>query len=77
MAINCIHCGDEIDIGHYKDDDEREYPLDTSTKGEVHVVTAFRQRFRESGGLGRLHIKCFEEVFDVDVAIPDWAETDD
>lgn len=72
MAIECVHCGDEIDIGHYKDDDEMEDDWDTFEDGEIHVTTTFRQGFREGGGTGRIHIECFEEVFGFEVSPPAW-----
>lgn len=75
MAIQCIECGGNIDTGNYKDD-EREHELDTSRQGELHITVAVRQRFRQTGGIGRLHIDCFERVFDVDVDRPEWVEDD-
>lgn len=74
MTINCIDCGEPIDIGRYKDDDEREHKFDTFDHGEAHLTIGIRRGFRASGGVGRLHIECFEELFDTEVNLPEWAE---
>lgn len=60
--VDCLHCGESIDAGHYKDDDEKEHELDTFDRGNVHVTLGARLGFRQRGGLGRLHVDCFHDV---------------
>lgn len=53
MSVECLACGEEIDIGtvgtHEPD-------------GEVHLTISARRGFRESwGSYGRVHVDCMEE----------------
>lgn len=65
MTVNCLACGDPIDIGEAGGDD-----------GEVHITMSARRGFRESWkSFGRVHVECFHErVGEGEFDPEDWVE---